>query len=94
MANYGSSSELNNIDTIIKANKKTFNDDDLKSSLKNDFENSERVKTPVPITFAHVVTKNMRSKFKSLLVLLDSGSSHRVIKHRHVQRMKHKYKKS
>ena len=39
MVNLGSSVELNKIDKIIKANQRTFNDDYLKSSLKNDFEN-------------------------------------------------------
>ena len=90
----GSSLELNKIDKIIYANQKTFNDDYVESNLKNDFENSKGVKTPAPITFAHVLTKNTKFKFKSLLVLLDSGSSHSVIKHKHVKSMKHKYKKS
>ena len=69
-------------------------DSDKESDMNDDVEDDVQT----PISFVRLVdnkhTKEGKSKQKSLVVLLDSGSSHSMIKYKHVKSKKHKFLKN
>ena len=65
-------------------------DRDTKSNVNDDSEDD--VQTPV--SFVRLVDNKSTKKRKPLVVLLDSGSSHSMIKYKHVKNRKHKFLKN
>ena len=90
---------MNKLDKVINSNIRTLYDNrrtNLTSEVPDTHDIME-LHTPTPIVFVKLKHKH-KTKYKttnkSLIVLLDSGSSHSMIKYKHVKNKKHKFKKS